>query len=433
MNTTVPPSTAVGPHVLILGLGFAGLRVALDLAKQLPMLPVGTRITGVDGHARHVFTPLLYEVATAHIQTRDGQGVRDAIAGSSVLYQEIFDRLPDAVQFRQGMVTAVDPQTKHVQFADGTHLSYDLLVYATGSVPEYFGIPGAEQYGLPLKTVEDALQLRERLLAAITACRKEACPVVRVLVSGGGPTGTELTGEMTGLLVRLARTGIIQPEAVEVHLVTMDDRVLPMLSASTSRKAGARLQQAGVRLHFSKKVVRVEERAAFLDDGSSLPFDLFVWAGGVRGCALSSALPGATLTKRGTIDVDASFRVQGLEDVFALGDAVCFLHPKTKAPLPALAQEAIHQGTAVARAVVRLLQDKEPASYQPPSSWTVAIPLAGHYALVDGGKLRFSGRLAYVVRMAVDLRYFLSILPFGLGFRHWWRGARLFRKNDPGL
>lgn len=422
-----------GLNIVVLGVGFAGLRVILDLSKRLGDLPQGTRITGVDRADRHVYSPLLYEVTTAYVPEHDEDAFEDVKAGSSFSYEELFARMPDAVQFRKGDIETVDVSSKSISFSDGSAMAYDVLVLALGSVPEYFGVPGVEEFGLPLKTVDDALAIRRTLLESISNLRSEVMPdvtLIRVVVAGAGPTGTEMTGEMMGFLRRLEDGGAVEAGSVEVHLINAGETVLTMLHPSTAKKAHRRLERAGVRMYLGKRVTRVDADAAYLDDGSCHPYDVFVWAGGIRGCPIAQDLSESTLTKKGTVEVDSTFRVTGVRDVFSLGDMACFYHPETQTPMPALAQAAIKQGSVVAKNVVLHLQGKELEEYMPPSTWTVALPMAGAYALVDGA-VRFSGILAYFVRLFADLRYFVSILPFWKGFKHWRRGSRVYRRNNP--
>lgn len=420
--------SASGPHVLVLGVGFAGLQVVLGLADRIDTLPEGTQVTAVDRSDRHTFTPLLYEVASAAVEQGSDELLRAVIDGASIPYTTLFDRMPEEVSFLQGSIEAIDTDSKKVALADGTVLPYDILVFALGSTSEYFGLPGVEEFGMKLKTIDDALAIRSKLYQLVKTCCHGA--TARVVVAGGGPTGVEFSAEVRSLLQMFEKKGVLKEGLVEVHLIHAGEVVLDKFHPSTSRKAMKRLQGTGVHLHLGRRVEGITETVATLDDGSKHPFDVFVWAGGIRGQMIAKEMEGSTLTKRGTMEVSADFRVTGLSDVFAAGDAVQFLHPDTEVPVPAIAQAAQKQGELLAKNIALSLLEKPLELYDPPETWPTAVPLYGSYSLIELKHVRLSGRLGYVVRLLADLRYFMTVLPFWEALKHWGRGTRSYVKND---
>ena len=337
--------------------------------------------------------------------------------------------MPEPVTFRRAEVTGVDVSAKKIDLKDEGSVAYDVLVMALGSVPQYFGVPGVQEHGLPLKTVDDALAIRDRLIEAVKIGRAPNDATAKIVIAGGGPTGTEIAAELTGLLRHLNEKGLLRAGTAEVHLIHAGETVLQMLHPKTSTKALDRIRRSGVQVHLNKRVAAVDAKQVTLDDGTKHDHDLFVWAGGVKGCPMGERLEGSTLTKKGTVEVDDCFRVKGVSDVFALGDMACFYHPETETPMPALAQAATMQGKAVAKNVSLALRRRRLTPFRPPSRWLTAIPLAGRFALIDG-RIRVSGFFAYLVRLAADLRYFTSILPLKNAFRHWGRGTKSYLKND---
>ncbi|MBW3602161.1 MAG: NAD(P)/FAD-dependent oxidoreductase [Actinobacteria bacterium] len=327
------------PHVVVVGAGFAGLAAARALARA------AVRVTVVDRHNYHTFQPLLYQVATAGLDPQDiGHSARGILV-----------RRP-GLAFRLGTVTRVDPGRRELCLADGDILSYDYLVLAAGAVTSTYGIPGVAEHAHPLKTLPDALRLRNHLLRRFEAAavRPELVDdgALTVVVAGGGPTGVEMAGALVELFDLLLRRDFprLRADRARVVLVELEDHLLSAFAPGLRDSCVATLRRRGVQVRLGRAIERVDVTSVRLDDGEVVAAHTLVWTAGVRASPLAEAL-GAPTGPGGRVVVGPDLQVPGVPGVFAAGDMAV---PEAGV-LPQLAPAAIQSGRHAARQIRRLL------------------------------------------------------------------------------
>ena len=423
-----------GTHrIVIVGGGFAGLRTALELVKRKARLRA-FEITLVDRETVHVYSPLLYEVCTGGLEKDDGSMAKDLRAGVSVPFSDFERRVKGSkLKFVRGELSGIDSEANEIQLKDGRTLPYDDLVLAFGVVPNTFGIPGVEEHAYKRKWLPDALKIREKLRMHLEMARKGKEKRLVVMVVGGGPTGTEFSAELANFFQRLTREKRMSKDAWQIRLVEAGPSILGNASPEIQKHAVKRLERLGVMIMPKTKMTAVEPgRACLSTDGEEecvREADVIVWAGGIKPSEALKSLKLQTDPK-GAIVVDPAFQVKGRERVWALGDASGFVHPKTNARVPQLAQVATREAGIVAENITRALERRPLISWFPPEKWITATPLGGSYAVADFGTFHVAGWRGFIVRKFADLSYFCSILPWRQAIPLWMHGTMVYRKND---
>jgi NADH dehydrogenase len=405
------------PHVVIVGGGFGGLYAALALADK----PV--RVTLLDRRNHHLFQPLLYQVAAAALNPSD-----IAIPLRSIL------RAATNVTVLLAEVTAVDPANRRLVLDRG-EMGYDALILAAGASHSYFGHDDWEPFAPGLNTLEDALEIRRRVLLAYEAAEREhdgaeQRALLTFVVIGGGPTGVELAGAL-GEISRqtIARDfRLIDPTEARIILLEGGPRVLQSFPESLSRRAEAALRRIGVEVRCGAVVTRVTADAVWLG-GEQIHARTVLWAAGVAAAPLARTL-GTPLGRAGHVLVEPDLSIPGHPEVFAIGDMCAFLH-QTGAPLPGVAPVAIQQGRAAADNVLRRLHGAPtlPFRYRDRGSMAT-IGRAAAVAVV--GRLRLSGYPAWLAWLFVHIIFligfrnrFLVLFEWAWAYVTWRRGARL--------
>lgn len=425
-------------RIVILGAGFGGLRVALDLAKA------GRRIEGhdvvlIDRVFHHVYTPLLYEVATGYFGEERGEKAMEL--WERILCKGVcirIEQLPAIVEgkhirFEPGEIERIDRISRQVTLSGGRMLPYDYLVIALGAETDYFGIPGIREHAIPFKTARDALTLRRRIMKFAEAQAEGREEKVCVAIGGGGPTGVELAAEVTNMLRKMLSQGGVKKAQCAVTLIEAAPRMLGAFPEAVAAAVEKRLQKLGVSVMTGVAVAGVTGNAVSLENRATgekqeIEADVFVWTGGVRGNRVI-AESGFSVDKKGRAPVDEFLRAAGEEQVFVIGDGAASPNPKFQTE-PGLAYVAVKQGRFAAENILRMIEGKPLRRYEPLRRVDAIIPLGGkhEYAVVFG--IAFHGFLAWLVRRFVDLRYFLSILPFRSALFFWLRGAKVYIQND---
>ncbi|HEV8113798.1 MAG TPA: NAD(P)/FAD-dependent oxidoreductase [Planctomycetota bacterium] len=388
--------TATLPHVVILGGGFGGLLAARGLARA----PV--RVTLVDRKNHHLFQPLLYQVAAAELDPEDiAAPIRWILRGqenATVLLAE---------------ARTVDLAAKKVFLADG-ELSFDTLVVAAGARHSYFGHDEWEGAAPGLKTVEDALEIRRRVLSAFEAAEREPDPDRRrewltFAIVGGGPTGVE----MAGALVELAHHTLsrdfrrIRTEHTRVVLVEGLPHVLAAYPESLQVKAEAQLAHLGVEVRCGVRVTGIDATGLVLGE-ERLPTRTVVWAAGVEASPLGRSLE-APLDRAGRVKVTPELTVPGRDDVFVIGDMAALEEAPGKL-VPGVAPAAMQMGRHTARNIVRALDGKPLLPFHYRDKGMLAT-IGRSAAVADLGFLRISGFPAWIAWLGLHI-FFL------IGFRN---------------
>lgn len=321
--------------VIIVGAGFAGVAAAKELGRK------GVRVLLIDSNNYHQFQPLLYQVATSQI------GV-SAIARP---LRSVFRRYK-TVKVLTSKVDAVNAAERVVITAEGRTLRADVLVIAVGAVPNFFNTPGAEEHAFPLYSVTDATRLGTGLTRLLDQADRNPDESVNVVVVGGGPTGVETAGAMAENVKYVVSKYFSRELAARcrVHLVDMVPSVLNMFSKKSQSYATDHLKKVGVQLHMGVGVTEVRQDGVTLADGTSVPGQIVVWAGGLKAGDLIAG-SGLAQGKGGRIDVRPDLTAPDAEGVYVIGDAAN-ITDSTGAKLPQLGSVAQQAGKWAAKNIL---------------------------------------------------------------------------------
>jgi NADH dehydrogenase len=381
------------PRVVIVGAGFGGLQCARRLVGK----PVDVLL--VDRHNYHLFTPLLYQVASSLLNPSD------------IAYpvRAVF-RSARNVAVRVAEVTGVDLAAGVVRTAAGPDEPFDYLVLATGARINFFGQDAIAAHAFSLTTLPAALQLRDHVLrcfeAATAADLVNRQRLLTFVVVGAGPTGVEYAGALGELVRIMAGRDYPGISRADVRILVLEgaDRVLPAFPATLGEDARRRLHRLGATTRTGVMVQSADGQSVTLSTGEVLPCGTLVWAAGVQPNTLDQGLQVAR-GRAGRIEVDAWLRLPGQDRVFAIGDAAAFLQDGK--PLPMLAQPAIQAGRAVAASILRDLAGRPPRPfrYKDPGIMATVGRNAG-VALIRG--IRLKGWFGWVTWLAVHLLFIIG-------------------------
>jgi len=389
-------------QVVIVGGGFGGLHAAQSLAGA----PVD--VTLVDRRNFHLFQPLLYQVATGALSP----------ANIASPLRAVLKRQKNA-RVLLGEAIGFDPRNRTVVLKDG-QVSYDTLIVATGAGHHYFGHDDWAKNAPGLKTVEDATEIRSRILLAFEAAERagdsgEIGSWLRFVIIGAGPTGVELAGALAEIARDTLRSDFrsIDPADAEILLVEGADRVLPAYPRDLSAKASASLGRLGVTVRTETIVTDITSSSVTVRSGDrteAISTRTVLWAAGVEASPLGRALAeptGAGLDRIGRIVVAPDVSLPGYPEIFVIGDLACFDH-QDGGPLPGVAPVAKQQGRYVARLVARRLRGRKSPPFRYRNYGNMAT-IGRAAAVADLGWLRFSGFPAWLAWLTVHL---VNIIEF---------------------
>lgn len=409
-------------HVVIVGGGFGGLLAA----KRLGRMPV--RVTLIDRNNHHVFQPLLYQVATAAVEAGEiARPIRSVVRRRSNT---------DVVL---GTVTAIDAGAHQVTLADGAVFTWDYLVLAPGARHSYFSHPEWETLAPGLKSLEDAFEIRTRVLLAFERAERAATPEERhrhltFVVVGGGPTGVEVAGAIAEIARFALRRDFrhIDPRHANVLLLEGGPRILPSYPESLSQKARDALRRLGVDVRTEALVTAIEP-GAVVAVGWRIPTDTVVWAAGNVASPLLKLLK-APLDQAGRVVVSPECTVPEQPKIFVIGDGAAFRHDSRYPLLPGIAPVAMQQGRYVARAIADDLASRPRRPFQYVDKGQLAVIGRGH-AVADIGPLHLSGFPAWFVWIFIHIAYLIGfgnrlivLIRWGISYVTFERGARLITR-----
>jgi NADH:ubiquinone reductase (H+-translocating) len=418
-------------HVVIIGGGFGGLYAA----RQLKNAPV--RVTLIDRRNHHLFQPLLYQVATGELSPADiASPLRRLLKGQKntrVLMGEVID---------------FDTANRKVILRDGA-VKYDTLIVAAGSGDNYFGNEGWKAWAPSLKTVEDATEIRRRILLAFEAAERIRDPeLIRAwltfVVIGGGPTGVEMAGALAEMAYETLKPGFrsVDLTATRIVLVQSGERVLPTYSAKLSARAEASLARLGVEVLTGSRVTDINTDGVTISRGDHSEFihsRNVLWAAGVSASPLGRILAqatGAELDRGGRVIVEPDLSLPNYPNVFVIGDLAYFAH-QTGEPLPGVAQVAIQQGRYTGQLVRRRLRGQESPAFRYRNRGNLATIGRGA-AVAEIGRFHLSGWLAWKIWLYIHLMYLIDVENRVLVFIQWlWnfitrnRSALLIVNSEP--
>lgn len=387
-------------RVVIVGGGLGGLRLAEDLYGS------GMQVVLIDKNNFHQFPPLIYQIASAGIDP----------SSISFPFRQIFRKRKD-FYFRMAEARMVDTEKKILQTSIGK-IDYDFLVLAAGATTNFFGNKNIEEWAIPMKTVPEAMGLRNALLSnferALTcATEEERQELLNVVIVGGGATGVEIAGA----LAEMRRYVIpydypdMDSSLMHIYLIEAGDRLLAGLSQESSQKAYEFLKSMGVDIQFGKMVTDYRDHKVVMKDGTEIPTRTFLWVSGIR----ANAMPGIDESHMGRgfrFKVDEYNRIPGVEDVFAIGDQ-CLQTSDAAYPNghPQVAQVAIQQAKNLAKNLKLINQgadSNELTAFRYKNLGSMAT-IGRNKAVVEIGKFRSQGFFAWVLWLVVHLRSILGV------------------------
>jgi NADH:quinone reductase (non-electrogenic) len=407
------------PHVVIVGAGFAGLEAAKILGRQDDV-----RVTVVDRRNHHLFQPLVYQVATAALDPSDVaapiRGILRRAANTEVVLAE---------------VSSIDRAARTVHYADGGSVAYDHLIVATGAQDNYFGHADWRDHAPGMKSIEDALEVRRRVLFAFEEAEREGDEARRrawltFVIIGGGPTGVELAGSLSEMAHRALPRDFrhIDTQSARIVLVEGLDRLLPAYSEHLSARAKRVLEKLQIQVRLGTRVTAIDDEGVLLGN-ERIETRTVLWGAGVSPSPLGKML-GAPVNRAGQVEVTPELTLPGDPRVYVAGDLAAVTQDGQ--PVPGLAPAAMQMGRSAARNILRRLQGKpvEPFRYLDKGSFAVI----GRGAAVGSifSKFEVSGLFAWFLWATVHLLYLVGfrsrisvMFTWLYSYLTWRRVARL--------
>ena len=417
--SSVSPSHAAPPRVVIVGAGFGGLWAAKTLANA------AVEIVVIDRENYHLFQPLLYQVATAGLSPAD---IAAPIRGIVGAYRNVTVLL--------GEIVGVDVVARAVSIMGGRHVPYDYLILATGARHAYFGHDEWEPLAPGLKRIEDATEIRRRILLAFERAESEADAderrrLMNLVIVGGGPTGVELAGAIAELARRALAKDFrnIDPRVTRIILVEAGPRLLPSFPEDLSDDATRRLERLGVEVRLSAPVTAINSSGVTIGP-ARVDSRTVIWAAGVAASPAGNWI-GAKCDRIGRIEVNRDLSVPDHPEIFAIGDTALALDANGKS-LPGIAPVAKQQGRYVGnliKARLRGAERTEPFHYR---SYGNLATIGRKAAVIDFGWIHLRGLVAWVIWSVVHIYFLIGFRNRAIVALDWlWayftfqRGARL--------
>lgn len=416
------------PRVVIIGGGFAGLTAAQELyyAKA--------KITLLDRSNHHLFQPLLYQVATAGLNPSDiASPIRKIL------------RRQKNVEVLLAEARSIDTAAKEVVLDQGK-LPYDYLIVATGATHSYFGRDDWAPFAPGLKNINDALEIRRRVLLAFEMAERETNPDVRrawltFVVVGGGPTGVELSGALCEIAHHALAQDFrrIDPTQARVILLEGADRILPPYSPDLSESARKQLKTLGVEVRLGQRATSIDAKRVCIGD-EAIPARTVLWAAGVAGSALGKTL-GVPLDRAQRVLVEPELSIPGHPEVYVVGD-LCSLMQDGQ-PVPGVAPAAMQEARHAAKNILKSIKGEARDAFRYVDKGSLAT-IGRSSAVAQLGKTKLTGMLAWLAWLFVHIWFLIGFRNrFIVVFQWWWsfvsydRGARLitgaFHTESTGL
>jgi len=408
-------------HIVVIGGGFAGVNIAKSLANKKNF-----QVTLVDKNNYNFFPPLIYQVATAYLEP----------TSISYPFRKLFSG-KDNLHFRLGEVKKIVPAENKI-ILDSGELTYDQLVFATGAETNYFGMENVKRHAIPMKTLSDALEMRNRLLeqmekAVISNDAAEIKKLVTVVIAGGGPTGVELAGMFAEM-----KNGILRKEypalsgkGVEIILVDGGNVVLAPMSPQSQQDTFEALTKLGVKIKFDYQVKDYVDDTILFTNGERIATKNLIWAAGVT-ASVFEGLPVESYGRGRRMLVDEYNKVNGTENIYAVGDT-CFQITDTHFPNghPQVAQVAIQQGLNLAKNFQSLVNGKALKAFAYVDKGSMAI-IGRNKAVVDLPKprLHLKGFIAWLAWLFIHL---LSLITYRNRVRTFWNWMIAYFTKDQSL
>lgn len=385
-------------RVVIVGGGFGGMELANRLNKS------GYQVILIDKNNYHQFLPLIYQVASAGIEP----------SSISFPFRSIYKKRNKDLFFRLAEARAVVPEKNILQTSIGK-IQYDYLVFAAGTVPNYFGNKHIEEVAMPMKNISEAVGLRNAILSnferAITcADKQEREELLNIVIVGGGATGIEIAGALSEMkrFVIPKEYPEIDPNELKIYLIEAADRLLQGMSPKSSEASARFLSQMGVHLMFGEKVTDYNDHKVIFENGHTIPTRTFIWTSGVKAASIGN-IPSEKLGRGGRITVNQYNCVEGYDNIFAIGDQ-CIMYSDEQFPHghPQLAQVAIQQGRLLAKNLAALRENRPLKAFKYKDLGSMAT-IGRNKAVADIGKMHLEGFCAWAMWLLVHLRSILGV------------------------
>lgn len=381
-------------HIVIIGGGFAGINLAKKLGKVSSY-----KVTLVDKNNYNFFPPLLYQVSTGYLDP----------SSITFPFRNLF-RGQVNLRFRMGTFEEVKPEEQKIILNNG-ELTYDYLVLATGTQTNYFGLDQIEKHAIPMKTLEDALDMRNLLLQRLEQATRiddtsQRLPYLNMVIAGGGPTGVEISGVFAELRNHTIRKEF--PELIgsgsRIYLINGGGELLSPMSEKSQKYTLEQLQAMGVEVLLNTRVVDFDGEKVLMKDGSHIYSKNLIWATGVTGFRFKG-IPEASYDRGNRLKVDEVNRVDGLKNIYAIGDSsLSVSDPKFPTGHPQLAQVAMQQGRVLAKNFKRMVKNKPLKPFTYLDKGLMAI-IGSNKAVADmpKPKMHFRGFMAWFIWLFVHL------------------------------
>lgn len=404
--------------VVIIGGGFAGINLAKDLVKNKSI-----EVTLVDRNNYNFFPPLIYQVATGFLEP----------SSISYPFRKFFRGKPN-INFRLGELLEVDA-SKNKIILDNGEVFYDYLVFATGAETNYFGMENVKKHSIPMKTLNDAIEMRNRVLqnlekAAITTDKKERRKLLTIVVAGGGPTGVEVSGMFAEM-----RKEIIQKEypelettASNIYLVDGGDSLLSPMTQASQQDTFEALTKMGVVVKLKTRVQDYDGNTVYFADGNTIETTNLIWAAGVTASRFKG-LPDECYGRGNRLLTDAFNKVTTTQNIFAIGDtSIQTTDANFPNGHPQVAQVAIQQGENLAKNIKKMLEKKSMQPFRYNDKGSMAI-IGKNKAVVDLPNYHFKGFFAWLVWLFVHLFSLITNRNRMQTFYNWT--VAYFAKDQP--
>lgn len=418
----------VNKRVVIIGSGFGGLNVAQSLKKSRMNILV------VDKTNHHLFQPLLYQVASAALSPGEiGIPIREIL------------RKQDNTTVLMGDVVQIDKKAKQIHLVNGEKIEFDYLVVAVGARHSYFGNDAWEKNAPGLKTVQDALTIREKILLSFETAERidneqDAAKYLNFVIIGGGPTGVEMAGAIAEIATKTLSKNFrrIKPEKSKIYLIEAAPHILPMYPTQLSERAKRDLEKIGVHVLEEKRVTNITDEGVEVE-GTFYPCKNVIWAAGNQASPLLKTLD-VPLDRQGRVLVENDMSIPGCPDIFVIGDAACAMGENQK-PLPGVSPVAIQEGRYVAKIIKNEIPKEKRIPFKYFDKGSMATIGKGK-AIAMVGKFQFTGFTAWLMWCFIHIVYLIGfrnrltvMLEWMLFYITGQRGARLIyssiEKNLP--
>jgi len=411
----------MGKRIVILGAGFGGLRTAMILGREVGK---DNEIVLIDKNHYHTFHALMYEAATTSQDVANHLDLHNAV---TYYIDDIIDGRH--VKFIKADVSDIDVTKGNINFLDHDPLRYDFLVVALGSESNFFNIPGLKKNALEMKSFVNALKIRDTIAALFDENRK-----IKIVIGGGGSTGIELSAEIENWFNEIKKAK--KKFNSSITLINSKPTVLFGYNKYAVSLVSKRLAKLGVKTLNNEIITKVSNNSASLKSGLEVPFDVFIWTGGVMANSILQTMK-LKLGNQGRLEVSDNLacipenpnsKIYGR--VYGIGDAVC-ARDVSGNPTPMLVKPALQQANVVAKNIILELRGKKPKfTFKPSKNYPYIIPVGGKYAVGCVGPLVISGWLCWISKGLVEINYLFSIMPPKKAIKIWLNVLKIFLQND---